>query len=248
MPLGPADYVAATAEHSRGLAAAASGNLAAAVDGCPGWTVADLVAHLTEVHWFWATIVEELLTAPPAESPRPPRASEDALIPTFRAGADRLAAVLRRADPTSTCWTWAPAQQDVAFVVRHQAQEAAVHHWDAAHAAGIELTISPEVAADAVEEFLSFSVSSPADPAEPARPALAGRLALVCSDVSAAWTVSDGPVAGTVQHQAGAAPGAAILSGRASDLLLWLYRRVPLQLGEVEPALAERLRNLCFTD
>ena len=39
-------------------------------------------------------------------------------------------------------------QQDVAFVTRHQVQEAAVHHWDAVNAAGDALVIDPAVAAD----------------------------------------------------------------------------------------------------
>ena len=52
------EYLAAIARHSAGLADAADGNLAAAVEHCPGWTVADLVNHVTEVQWFWATIVE----------------------------------------------------------------------------------------------------------------------------------------------------------------------------------------------
>ena len=29
------------------------------VEHCPGWNVADLVWHLTEVHWFWSTIAAD---------------------------------------------------------------------------------------------------------------------------------------------------------------------------------------------
>lgn len=241
------DRLAAIEGHSAGFAAAADGNLKAKVAGCPGWTVGDLVRHLTEVHWFWTTVVEEQQPAPPDESRRPADASEDHLIEVFRAGAARLVSVLRLADPKARCWTWAPAQQDVAFVVRHQVQEAAVHHWDAAHAAGRQLVIDPEVAADAVDEFLTFSVSSPADPADPPRPALEGRLALICSDIDAAWTVEDGEVQGTVVHSRGAPAATPAMVARASDLLLWLYRRVELDTGAVDGALAERLRALCFT-
>ena len=28
------------------------------VPSCPDWTIADLVWHLAEVHWFWATVIE----------------------------------------------------------------------------------------------------------------------------------------------------------------------------------------------
>ena len=73
--------------------------------------------------------------------------------------------MLGAADPAARVWTWAPAQQDAGFVIRHQVQEAVGHHWDAAHAAGRAVRISPAVGADAVDEFLHFSVSN-ADDAE----------------------------------------------------------------------------------
>jgi uncharacterized protein (TIGR03083 family) len=240
------DPLRAISDHSSGLATAAAGYLGELVEGCPGWRVADLVRHLTEVHWFWATIVEELLQEPPPESRRPAPAPDGQLLDVFRVGADRLVSVLAAADPKAPCWTWAPAQQDVAFVVRHQVQEAAVHYWDAARAAGAEASIDPPVAADAVEEFLTFSVSSEADPADPPRPALGGRLVLSCSDWDAAWTVQDGAVPGTLVHLRGAGAGAPVLRARASDLLIWLYRRVELPVPD--RGLASRLRGLCFTD
>src|SRR3982750_3413558 len=167
MALSTFDRIAAITEHSAGFAEATRPNLAAKVEHCPGWSVADLVWHLSEVHWFWGTIVEERLAAPPEDSRRPPRPADEDLVDGFVSGAARLLQVLRQADQSASCWTWAPQQQDVAFITRHQVQEAAVHHWDAAHAAGMELVLDPVVAADCVEEFLTFSVSSDAHPVEP---------------------------------------------------------------------------------
>jgi hypothetical protein len=114
----------------------------------------------------------------------PARAERERLIATFRAGADRLAGVLRTADGHDPVYTWAPTQHDVAFITRHQVQEAAVHHWDAVRAAGGDLVIEVPVAVDAIEEFLTFSLSTDADPAEPARPALNGRFALRGTDAT----------------------------------------------------------------
>lgn len=242
------DCTAAIAEHSAGFAAAADGNLDARVRHCPGWTVADLVTHLTEVHWFWATIAAERLSEPPEESRRPAAAPRDQLIDRFRAGADHLVRVLAEANGEEKVWTWAPAQQDIAFIARHQVQEAAVHHWDAVDAAGRTLAISAPVAADSVDEFLTFSVSSDADPAEPERPGLAGRFALRCTDADAAWTVSDGTRPGTVRYQPGAAADVPAITATASDLLLWLYGRVSLDTAPVPPELIGRFRALCFTD
>ncbi|HEY6539162.1 MAG TPA: maleylpyruvate isomerase family mycothiol-dependent enzyme [Candidatus Dormibacteraeota bacterium] len=244
----PFDFVTEIAEHSAGLADAAEGNLDADVVGCPGWTVADLVHHLTTTHWFWATIVEELLDQPPDESRRPPRAQRSQLIADCRLQAARLARVLRAADAGTAVYTWAPAQRDVAFVSRHQVQEAAIHHWDAVHARGGVLEIAAPVAADSIEEFLTFSVSSDRDPADPPRPAMAGALVLQCSDSERSWTVHDSETPGNVAFEPGAAPGSPAITASASDLLLWLYRRLPLDTGEVPEQLAARFRALCFTD
>jgi uncharacterized protein (TIGR03083 family) len=242
------DPVAVIAEHSAGFARAAEGNLDARVEHCPEWSVADLVRHLTAVQWFWGAIVEERLQEPPQESRRPAHVTDDQLIPTFVAGAQRLARVLRDADPADAVWTWAPAQRDVAFVVRHQVQEAAVHHWDAAHAAGDTLAIAAPVAADAVEEFLTFSVSSDADPADPPRPPLDGSFALRCTDIEAGWTVSDASTPGTLRADRGVDARVAELAATASDLLLWLYGRVDVGTGSVSADLLQRFRALCFTD
>lgn len=238
----------AIARHSSGFADAAEGNLFAKVEHCPEWNVAGLVWHLTEVHWFWATIVEERLEGRPEESMRPQRPGDENLVDTCRLEARHLVEVLAAADPSTHVWTWAPAQDDVAFVTRHQVQEAAVHHWDARHAAGGKLSIDPLVAADGIDEFLTFSLSSDADPADPPLPALDGTFVLGCDDADAAWTVTDGSTPGTVASTKGSTPGAPALTATASELLLWLYDRVALAPGPVPPELLARFRALSFTD
>ncbi len=242
------DQLAAIADSSRGLADAAEGNLGAPIEHCPGWSVADLVAHLTDVQWFWATIAAGPLVEPPSHEDRPARVTDEELVSTLRAGADRLVTVLAAADPAAPAWTWAPAAQTVGFIRRHQVQEAAVHHWDAVHAAGGTLALDPAVAVDAIEEFLTYSVSSPTDPAEPSRPPLAGQLMLRASDVDAVWTVTDADPPGTVQFHRGSGDGAPAVSGSAADLLLWLYQRVELGLDDGTRPLVQRLRALSYTD
>jgi uncharacterized protein (TIGR03083 family) len=242
------DMLDAIARHSRGFADAAEGNLGAGVEHCPGWSVADLVWHLTEVHWFWGTIVEERLDAPPDDSKRPAREGDAGLLDTFRSGANHLVEVLAAAEPSAHVWTWAPARQDVGFVVRHQVQEAAVHHWDARHAGGGGLVIEPLLAADGVDEFLNFSLSSAEDPADPPRPALGATFALRCDDAPHAWTVTDGPAPGTVAAAQGAPADIPGIAASASDLLLWLYGRVELQRGPVPADVLARFRALSFTD
>jgi uncharacterized protein (TIGR03083 family) len=248
-------YLAAITQHSQGLAEAARGNLAAPVEHCPGWTVGDLVWHVADVHWFWGTIAGELLAEPPSEERRPSRPSDEVLIDHFLAGADRLVSTLRAADQTATCWTWAN-QKDVAFVTRHQVQEAAVHHWDAAHAAQQTITydfVADEVAADCVDEFLTFSVSTEDDPAD--APPLDGSLwfcgCVTISDAVYQWLIEDGPTPGTIAASHQRAPAIMGAHCSPSDLLLWLYGRTPTNAShfplESEP-LVQRFRALCFTD
>ena len=247
MPLTTEDCIAAISTHSAGFATAVRGNLDARVEHCPDWSVADLVWHLTNVHWFWATIAEEQPSSPPDETRRPGRVPDDGLVGTFESGAARLVQVLRDADQSASCWTWAPLQQDVAFITRHQVQEAAVHHWDAVNAAGGTLEIEPAIASDSIEEFLTFSVSSDADPAEPARPALDGSFTLRATDIDASWTLTDGRSPGTMLARP-VADDAPEIAAAASDLLLWLYARTDLDTSAVDPALLGRFRDLCFTD
>lgn len=234
------DYVETIEQHSAGFAKAANGNLAARVEHCPDWSVADLVWHLTEVHWFWATIAEERLDAPPEESRHPARSADRELIAAFETGAARLADVLRRTPYSDRAWTWAPAQQDVGFIARHQVQEAAVHHWDAAHAAGLTVTIDPVAAADAVIELLTFSVSTAADPIEPTRPSLDGQFSLRCNDIDAAWAISDDDQPGTIRATTDIDDEVPGITASASDLLLWLYQRIDLDTSAVDPQLIER--------
>src|SRR5262245_38731198 len=248
MTLSTFDYIAAITEHSAGFADATRDNLTARVEHCPDWSVADLVRHLTEVHWFWGTIVEELLEEPREEGRRPAHAEEDGLVDAFVAGAQRLVHVLRDADQSAHAWTWASWKQDVEFVTRHQVQEAAVHHWDAVNAAGGSLEIAPDVAADSIDEFLHFSVASEDDPDDPPETALDGTLAFRATDTDDAWTLVDGDRPGTARVLRGVGDDAPVVSGTASDLLLWLYQRKDLATAGVPDDLVKRFRAICFTD
>jgi uncharacterized protein (TIGR03083 family) len=239
-------YTASIQEHSEALAELASNSFDRPIEHCPGWTVEDLMRHLIETHWFWATIVEGGLSAPPDEG-RPTDIPVDALLGRFNDGAVHLVDVLSRARQSDHVWTWAPLQKDVAFITRHQVQEVAVHHWDIAHAAGEKIEIAGEVANDAIAEFLSFSVSSWSDPADPPRAPLAGTLGLWCEDLDSGWTVHDGRARGTVTFRSGVEHDVPTLSASSSDLLLWLYSRVNVHGDPVANALGRRLQALSFT-
>jgi uncharacterized protein (TIGR03083 family) len=241
------DYTAEIALQSAALADAAEHDLATPIEHCPGWTMADLVAHVLRVHWFWATIVEHRLGDPPPDEAGPAHPVREELVDRFRAGAVHLVEVLRHADPATPVWTWAPSQRNVAFVQRHQVQEAAVHRWDAEHAAGHSITLDVPACVDSIEEFLTFSVSSVADPADPPMPGLDGAFVLRSTDADASWTVTDDQP-GTIRFERGAQPNSPMLTGTASDLLLWLYRRVELPVPVGAEQLIARFIALTYTD
>lgn len=235
--------------HSAGLADAAEGHLDREVPSCPGWSVADLTYHLAETQYRWAWVAEHLPTSAPEEV-KPERPVDDELPDLLRVQTARLLEVLGNADQSAACWTWYPSRQDVGFITRHQVQEAAVHHWDAANAAGVTVTIDDDLAVDAVEEFLTCSVSTDEQPwlarterkAEP----LGGRLVLHVPG-GAAWTITDAitPNAISVVPEA-VSPATGTVTGTAGELLLWLYERISLPTDNAD--LAARFRAFTFTD
>ena len=232
------DWLGALARDGGALGDAASAaGLGAAVAACPGWTVADLVYHVGEVHSFWRTIVAERRSTPDGLA-EPPRPADDALLGWYREGIDATVRVLRDADPAGAVWTWAP-QQDVAFVRRRMAQETAVHRWDAEHAAGRDHAIDAPIAAGGIDEFLEFFVGRARRDADP----VGGSVHLHCTDTDGEWVVrpsGDGRTFGVTREHA---KGDAALRGAASDLLLLLWRRVPLDTVDVigDAAVAARL-------
>jgi uncharacterized protein (TIGR03083 family) len=232
---GFTEWISAVEDRSAALrAAAASAGETAPVPSCPGWTVADLIAHLGQVHRFWAANVAAGPAAGPAEESalggRDP--SGDLLAWSAECAADLIAA-LRAAGPDRGCWTWwdeASGPATSGAVARHQAQEAAVHAWDAQQAAGRPEPLPAGVALDALDEFLFVSLGSAGDwPAAPAR------VAVVASE-GPSWMVDLGRQAnghGALTTRStgsdGAGPGAGLagaeLAGTASDLLLAMFGR-----------------------
>jgi uncharacterized protein (TIGR03083 family) len=213
--------------HGLGLADAAEGVLDIQVVKCPGWTVADLVWHLRAVHYFWGSIVDGLLDDPEAVPAleRPP--DHNRLLADYREGVEWLVGVLGRHDQTAPVWTWSH-QKNVAFVTRHQVQEAAVHRWDAETAAGRLFTIEPDAAADSIDEFLEHSTPGRLRDAAP----LAGSIHLHATDADGEWLIkesSDRTLLITNGHEA----ADATLRATASDLLLMLYRREGTNRGEI---------------
>jgi uncharacterized protein (TIGR03083 family) len=168
------------------------------------------------------------------QTPRP--ATFDDVFTAAADWAGELDRVLTTTDPATPHWTWTD-DKTTGFVVRRMAQETAVHRLDAERTAGRTYTIDPELASDGVDEFL-FAFLKWVDPEAAA---LAGSVHLHCTDVAGEWLVVDDGAGGYVvtrEH----AKGDAAIRGPANDLLLVLWRRLPLDAVEVigDRTVAER--------
>jgi mycothiol maleylpyruvate isomerase-like protein len=256
----------AIGRHTRGLAEAAAGHLDQRVEHCPDWSAADLVWHVAGVHRLWEFVAREQPASQPSlpELQRPP---DDEVVPALLTGLDVLLETLRAADPAAPCWTWG-LEENVGFIIRHQVQEAAVHHWDAVNAtAAGSWQMRPLDAIDAVEEFLTHSVGNRRWPAEGAEP-LGGEIwfcpCVADTQVCPTWFITDGETPGTltltVEDGGVDLPEHSLALGHhvaPEDVLLWLYRRLPdddprvFDRADLDPgcrALLARFRALTYTD
>jgi uncharacterized protein (TIGR03083 family) len=213
------------AESDRLAAAAEAVGLDTDVESCPGWTMKDLVVHVGNVHRWAAEIVR---TAAQERLPfgDPPAIADAELLPWFRDGAVVLVAVLEAADPATPLWTFG-LDGTVAFWLRRQAQETAVHRWDAQGAAGTAEPLGGALAADGIDEWLALLAR---------RGARAGggngeTVHLHCTDVGGEWLVTRTPDGIAVEPVH--AKGDVAARGTASDLDLYLWGRGPVDALEV---------------
>jgi uncharacterized protein (TIGR03083 family) len=232
-----AQYLDSLRRDSAGLLSAArAADPDAAIEGCPDWKPVDLVWHIGEVHWFWATIVRDRLDDPDGYV-EPARPDSAEVVFAFAEDSARLLDdVLASTDPATKVWTWSEPH-DASFVIRRMAHETAVHRVDAERAAGRDHRIDPELAADGVDEFLTHFLRWAEKHAEP----VGGSVHLHCADADGEWTVTfDGNDGWNVKREH--SKGDAALRGDAHDLLMVLWRRAPIDAVQVigDRGVAER--------
>jgi uncharacterized protein (TIGR03083 family) len=126
-------------------------------------------------------------------------------------------------------WTWS-RERTVGFWLRMQTIEAAVHRWDAQAAVGAARPVDGALAADAVSQ--TFQVMAPFRRAGARAPAGAGELyRLRRTDGPERWTVcftgDEVQLTEGAGDGAGGRPRGVELAGTASDLMLFLWGRLP---------------------
>jgi uncharacterized protein (TIGR03083 family) len=156
VPIMPPDFLAhLRAESDRFLDVLAETDPSARVPSCPEWAAADLLWHLAEVQWFWATIVEERRQSPEGMKPPTRPTDRDALLAFAAQQAERLHRVLEETPPETPVYMWAE-DKTVGYIRRRQAHEALIHRLDAELAGGSVTPLDADLAADGVDECLAI--------------------------------------------------------------------------------------------
>ncbi len=191
------------------MTALLDGDATLPVDGCPGWTLRDLGAHLGNIHRWAAAQVAAAGERQDLVEEAPP---ED-LAGWYAGCAAGMLAVLEAASPDDPAWGFGPRPRTAAFWSRRQLHETAVHRWDAERARGLPASLDAALAADGLAEALTVFV--PRQVVLGRTPPLPHALELH-GEEGGRWRLGpDGPAAAT-------------LHGPAEALLLLLWRRTTL--------------------
>ncbi|WP_406097439.1 maleylpyruvate isomerase family mycothiol-dependent enzyme [Streptomyces sp. NBC_01013] len=214
-------------------------DLEATVPTCPAWTLRELAVHLGGAHRWAGEIVRTRATEALGEEQVPaftPDGDDPAVLDAWLAdGAAGTAEVLRKAGPGLKVWSWYGRDRSAGFWARRMAIETVVHLADAALTAKVPYTMSPELAADTIDEWLDIVAGAQAEgDAEAAELRGAGRsIHLHATDVpDAEWIVEFDEDGFTWRRAHGKATVA--LRGPLTDLMLVFNRRLAPDSDRVE--------------
>jgi uncharacterized protein (TIGR03083 family) len=226
------------AESQRLAEAVRTSDLEARVPACPEWSVRDLAHHIGEVQWYWGENVRAKNADERSGGELTPLPADPDLAAWLGWCTYSLLGRLRDAGPDAPCWAWWPAPRTAGAVCRHQAQEAAVHRWDAQGVGHQGRPLETALAEDGVPEFIEIMVGSDLE-------ALPGAVTLAATDTGATWRVAGSGA----ESPDGRFAREAELRASSSDLVLMLYRRLPVPDTAVagDPMLVAALLSLADT-
>jgi uncharacterized protein (TIGR03083 family) len=176
------------------------------------------------VYRWAAACVESNAFVSPSDLPGPPE--RDERVAWVQAGAARILEVLDQ-PADAPAWTWAPSGT-VGFWQRRQAHETAVHRVDAEQARGPAAPVPRDFAVDGIDEWLALL------PHRFGAPPIIGNgetVHLHCTDGDGEWLIRVTPDG--LDVEAIHAKGDVAVRGPATDLLLVMMRRRPLDAVEV---------------
>jgi uncharacterized protein (TIGR03083 family) len=224
-------------------------DLSGTVPTCPDWSLEQLVRHTGGALRWVELMVRTRADAEVPEGQVPlgngPEATGDAaaLDAWLAETGDMLVGTLREAGADTEVWAWAGIPTS-GFWARRMAHELTIHRADATLTAGLPYEVAPDIAADAIDEWLQIvefvQRTMPHDEAGELRGA--GRsIHLHATDgapaLRAEWMVelTDDVIVWRRGHE----KATVVLRGPLTAVLLAFYRRLPLDSPELE-VLGER--------
>jgi uncharacterized protein (TIGR03083 family) len=206
------------------------------VPTCPDWTVRHLFRHVGRGNRWAAQIVAERRSEPldprAVRDGKPPD-DEDAAIDWLNGGAQQVIIAVDQVGSDARVWTFL-GPRPAGWWIRRRLHEVAVHLADAAFALGADFDPAPDLAADAINEWIELMVVQ-ADRRSP--PVDRGRtLHLHATDAglgpTGEWTITNDEEGLSWTHDHG--KGDVALRGPARDLLLAIVRRRPVTELEID--------------
>ncbi|WP_225823167.1 maleylpyruvate isomerase family mycothiol-dependent enzyme [Streptomyces naphthomycinicus] len=224
-------------------------DLTATVPTCPDWSLEDLVRHMGgALRWVDALVRTRAQENIPAErvplAGGPEERGDAAALGKWLAETGELVVgALREAGPDAEVWAWAGVL-NAGFWARRMACEITVHRADATLAAGLPYEVAPDMAADALDEWLQLVEWVQRNAAHEAAKDLRGpgrSLHLHATDtgpaLDAEWLIELGEDG--VSWRRGHEKATVALRGPLTSVLLAFYRRLPLDSPGLE-VLGER--------
>ena len=205
-------------------------DLVRAVPGCPGWTIADLVAHLTSVYRWVGLIVGERRNDRPSPQERAAldgvECRDQALLAALAMAHAQVVEVLRSAPADLDCWSMWPAANSRHYWIRRQAHETLVHRIDVQNASSGEIAacadVDPAIAADGVDEMVLGFANRYRDRLRAASPCT---LSLHATDVDRRWWIRLGPAEPEFGRGPVDGPAPTEIRACSGELLLLLWNR-----------------------
>ena len=193
-----------------------------AIPSCPKWTAHDLAQHLGTIH-RWAEFL--VRSRAPKRIPSTEMGLDDgpATGEWLSCGGHGLLTTLRAGNPKEPMWAWGRDQR-LGFWSRRQLHETLVHRMDLELASRIEVTTSPTIAADAIDELLTNLWSAAHFSSRVLLLIGQGEtLRIRATDIEASWDIKLNPDA--FELVSGVSSPQVTISSTALELLLVLYRR-----------------------
>jgi uncharacterized protein (TIGR03083 family) len=227
------DYSSALLEQNRAFGELIrSGDPSTSVPTCPGWSLSQLFRHVGRGDRWAAQIVadrvDHYLDPRTVEGGKPP-ADPDEAIDWLHGGAQRLIDAVEDVGAETPVWTFL-GSRPAYWWVRRRLHEATVHRADVALALTRDYTLTPELSADAISEWLERVAAMAGHDDEPLPLQDGQTIHLHATDpglgAAGEWTIrADGD---RITWSHGHDKGAVALRGAAVDLLLAVVRRVPV--------------------